>query len=121
MVERLCVPLIHSTVERHLNFAASGASFSAACAPNSASTLTPLSTGLSACVFAMASSSQGSGGEEFSPPKTARAKRVALKLRVQARLPERAEQLDLRAAVHDHLQPRRLGQPGRLVVANAEL
>jgi len=45
MVERLCVPLIHSTVERHLNFAASGASFSAACAPNSASTLTPLLTG----------------------------------------------------------------------------
>ena len=26
MVERLCVPLIHSTVERHLNFAASGVS-----------------------------------------------------------------------------------------------
>ena len=40
---------------------------------------------------------------------------------IQTRLPERAEQLDLRAAVHDDLQPRGLGQPSRLVVAHAEL
>src|SRR6187431_1445842 len=66
MVERLCVPLIHSTVERHLNLAASGVCASAACAPNSASTLTPLSTGLSACVVAMASSLESvQRGEEF--------------------------------------------------------
>ena len=60
MVERLWVPLIHSTVERHLNFAASGAFFSASCAPNSASTLTPLLTGLSSFAVAMASSWKGS-------------------------------------------------------------
>ena len=46
---------------------------------------------------------------------------VGLNRLVQARLPERAEQLDLRAAVHDDLQARRLGQPGGLVVAHADL
>ena len=47
------MPLIHSTFARHLNFAASGAFLSASCAPNNASTLTPLFTGLSFCVVAM--------------------------------------------------------------------
>src|ERR1041384_3639632 len=41
--------------------------------------------------------------------------------RVQPWLPERTEKLDLGPAVHDHFQPRRLRQPGRLVVAHAKL
>src|SRR5262245_5162469 len=64
MLVRLCVPLIHLTVARHLNFAASGAFLSASCAPNSASTLTPLLTGLSAFAFAMAISGVTFGGLE---------------------------------------------------------
>src|SRR3982751_4551575 len=106
MVERLCVPLIHSTVERHLNRAASGVFANASCAPNSASTLTPLLTGLSACVFAMASSSEVfRGAKSLALARPPMSRRVGLKLRVQARLPEGPEQLDLRAAVHDDLQP----------------
>src|SRR6187455_435597 len=105
MVERLCVPLIHSTVERHLNLAASGVWASAACAPNSASTLTPLSTGLSACVVAMASSLEVFKGAKSLSRRTTQVHSRRLNLLVQPRLPERAEQLDLRAPVHDHLQP----------------
>src|SRR3954466_3286753 len=44
MTERLCVPVTHSQLARHLNCAASGACPSASRAPNSASTLTPLFT-----------------------------------------------------------------------------
>src|SRR5262249_31732789 len=44
MAERLCVPLSHSQLARHLNWAASGAFSSASRAPRSAVTLTPLST-----------------------------------------------------------------------------
>src|SRR3954451_2196333 len=40
---------------------------------------------------------------------------------VQPRLPERTEKLDLRTAVHDDLQARRLREAGGLVVAHAEL
>jgi hypothetical protein len=42
ITERLCVPVTHSQLARHLNRAASGACSSASRAPNSASTLTPL-------------------------------------------------------------------------------
>src|SRR5436190_17838754 len=42
ITERLCVPVTHSQLVRHLNWAASGAFSSASRAPNSASTLTPL-------------------------------------------------------------------------------
>src|SRR3954463_11578797 len=42
----LWVPLRHSDVARHWNFAASGASVSAVRAPRSASTFTPLLTGV---------------------------------------------------------------------------
>jgi hypothetical protein len=68
MVERLCVPLTHSTVERHLNLAASGAFLSASCAPNSASTLTPLFTGLASLAVAMTSSWKGSTMKSRAAP-----------------------------------------------------
>src|SRR5258708_16929291 len=42
ITERLCVPVTHSQLARHLNWAASGVCSSASRAPNSASTLTPL-------------------------------------------------------------------------------
>ena len=41
---RLCVPLTHVTVERHWNWAISGASANASARPSRASTFTPLST-----------------------------------------------------------------------------
>ncbi len=44
--ERLWVPFSQVTVERHWNWAISGVSARAARAPSSASTLTPLSTGV---------------------------------------------------------------------------
>ena len=51
IVERLWVPLTHSQLARHWNFAASGASVSAWRAPRNASMFTPLSTvGASVCV-----------------------------------------------------------------------
>src|SRR3954469_3676187 len=50
-VELLCVPFFHSVVERHMKLAAAGASVSATRAPSSASTLTPLSTGVSSIVI----------------------------------------------------------------------
>src|SRR5580658_7878493 len=120
MVERLCVPLIHSTVERHLNFAASGASFSAACAPNSASTLTPLLTGLSFCAVAMDPSRAGSKGiksiamHEEGPIGKAKSPD-------SDGVSKTGGTAHLGAAVHDDFQPRSLRQPGRLVVAYAQL
>jgi hypothetical protein len=50
-VELLWVPFCHSHVARHWNFAASGASVNAARAPSSASTFTPLSTGVAVDVM----------------------------------------------------------------------
>src|SRR5918999_3204859 len=44
MSDRLCVPLIHVTVDRHWNCAISGVSANASRAPSKASTFTPLST-----------------------------------------------------------------------------
>src|SRR4051794_8535114 len=52
-VELLCVPFFHSVVARHWNSAAAGAAVSASRAPRSASTLTPLSTGVSSTVIAL--------------------------------------------------------------------
>src|SRR3954466_5224631 len=49
--ELLCVPFCHSQVARHSNFAASGAAVSASRAPSSASTFTPLLTGVSVAVI----------------------------------------------------------------------
>src|SRR3954447_22248129 len=46
-----CVPFSHSHVARHSNWAASGAEVSASLAPSSASTLTPLLTGVSVVVI----------------------------------------------------------------------
>lgn len=44
IAERLCVPFSHSQLARHLNCAASGTCCKDLRAPNSAVTLTPLST-----------------------------------------------------------------------------
>ena len=50
-VDELWVPFCHSQEARHSNFAASGASVSASRAPSSASTLTPLLTGVAVDVI----------------------------------------------------------------------
>ena len=48
MLDWLWVPCTHEVVARHWNWAMSGVSASASRTPSRASTLTPLSTGLSA-------------------------------------------------------------------------
>src|SRR5207244_5734483 len=49
--ECVCVPFCHSHIARQRKLAASGAAVSASRAPSSASTLTPLSTGVSVAVI----------------------------------------------------------------------
>ena len=54
MLVWLCVPFCHLQDARHLNYAASGALFSASRAASSAATLTPLLTLVSAIVSSLA-------------------------------------------------------------------